>query len=102
MKTDAPNFQANYPLGGERIGRAWISMWEMLDRRGFQCGSSLAEVGAAQGSVLDKTARNLLSLAVNAGILEQRRIACKATGHSHHRRPLGYRVDRGWQPDLIS
>ena len=94
MKTDAPNFKGNYPLGGDRIGPAWLDLWEMLDTERYQCGWYLADQVADRNNILARTAHALLSSAASAEILDQVRIDCTSGHFQHRRKPIGYRVRR--------
>jgi hypothetical protein len=92
MKTPAPNFNGSYPLAGDRIGPAWVTLWHFLSTGTPQCGYALASLVTKENDLKISTVLGLLRRAVKVGILEQKRISCPY--HEHRRQALGYRVLR--------
>lgn len=81
---DAPNFNGNYPLGGERIGPAWRTMWAALRRSGdWAVGTDLVHLVP---EVNPKTARGLLWRAERRGFLDKRYV------NDRNRRSAAYRI----------
>lgn len=70
MNTRPPNFSRNYPLGGERTGKAWGLMWQQLSTTEWREGLLLAGQLAWRAEVLPATMQKLLQQARVAGILE--------------------------------
>jgi hypothetical protein len=69
MKTEAPNFSGNYPLGGERLGPGWRAMWRALPEDGWVECAPFAHLLAGQTGLDPKTIAGLLWKAEKAGIL---------------------------------
>lgn len=95
----APNWSKNYPSGGEHIGPAWQAMWDTLADGEWRDAASLAESGAEAGGCAVKTARNLLSSAGEAGLIdsmecfdEQKRRWCTWYRRQSPAEPLAERI----------
>lgn len=86
MKTDAPNFRGNYPLGGERIGPGWRAMWLALPSDGWVECTPFSRLLAGRTGLSPKTIAGLLWKAEKAGILTK-----SVVGEGNRRRAY-YRV----------
>lgn len=71
MDTEAPNFNGNYPLAGERIGPAWREMWKMLDQITWLNAGDIAAVVAPKHDIKPMTVKNILRQARESGVLDQ-------------------------------
>lgn len=85
MKTDAPNFSRNYPLGGERIGPAWRAMWRTLPEGGWVEGASFSHLLAGQTGLAPKTIAGLLWKAEKVGILTKKIVGAGNGRRVHYR-----------------
>lgn len=90
MRTEAPNFSGNYPLGGERLGPAWRDTWRLLTPGQWASGHALAEMVSRNVDISPITVRNLLRKAVQVGVLEQKIITKNSRGVAHYRVKLRY------------
>lgn len=73
---DAPKLtkrsNSDFPLGGEKLGPAWIAAWEFMEDCRWKGVRELQEVMAEASDVAPKTAYNLLNKARIMGFLEAR------------------------------
>ena len=71
---DAPRLtrrsNSDYPLGGEKLGPAWIAAWEFMEDFRWKGVRELERVMAEASGVAPKTAYGLLNKARSMGFLE--------------------------------
>lgn len=93
MDTDAPNFEKNYPLGGDRIGPVWLDLWGRLSLAEWLSGPDIAhEIAKTRGTVQPATVKQLLWRAEQVGILESRSVLRPG----RRARSNEYRVSAEW------
>jgi hypothetical protein len=80
--SDAPNFNGEYPGAGAKIGPAWQAAWDRMEGGDWISSGDLADVMMTAVDIQFVTAKNLLSSARRAGVIQVKRGAgSRRNGH---------------------